>query len=38
MRYTKSYRFLAGGALIAMYAAAIALGLIERKPATIEGP
>jgi TRAP-type C4-dicarboxylate transport system permease small subunit len=28
----------AGGALIAMYAAAIALGLIERKPAAIEGP
>jgi TRAP-type C4-dicarboxylate transport system permease small subunit len=28
----------AGGALIAFYAAAIALGLIERKPATIEAP
>jgi TRAP-type C4-dicarboxylate transport system permease small subunit len=28
----------AGGALIAIYGAAIALGLIERKPATIEPP
>jgi TRAP-type C4-dicarboxylate transport system permease small subunit len=28
----------AGGALIALYAAGIALGFIERKPATIEGP
>ena len=27
-----------GGALIAFYAAGIAIGLIERKPATIEGP
>ena len=29
---------VAGGALIAIYGAAIALGLIERKPATIEPP
>src|SRR6266568_24419 len=28
----------AGGALIAFYSAGIALGLIERKPATVEGP
>ena len=28
----------AGGALIALYATGIALGLIERKPAAIEGP
>ena len=27
-----------GGALIAIYAAGIAVGVIERKPAAIEGP